>query len=150
MDEFYKALGTILAAMLTALAVQLYRYLTERLHIARNEKTEAEIKSAIENGVLRAADQMRHITNAGLSKQRLAIDTAKSLAPKAFGSLPADQQAVLAQATYAKLRPSLATPSSPPPMGSLVPLSLPPGATLQVIATDAIPAAPKLPTVEGS
>jgi hypothetical protein len=127
MDELYRILGLILAAALSALGARVYQLVTEKLHIARSDKVERDIKNAIETGILHAAERMRGTAEAGGYKQAIAIATAKSIAP-AFDALSAGQQEVLVKATYAKLRPSLQepTPISTLPPGTSLVLSLAP------------------------
>lgn len=153
-----EALGQVATAALSAflvatavplglLAMNAARWFAARLKVTLTAQQEHEIQLAAERGVLRAADQLRGV-GAGAQKKALAIATAQSLAPKSFAELPVEQQAVLVQATYAKLRPSLQTPSQmPPPGGSLAPptLSFPPGTVIQVMEP-AVPRPARMPT----
>lgn len=149
-EQIWNAIGFVLAGTITALspfaialAVQGARYLAAKLRITLSEEQVQQIRFAAETGVARASDVLRNSTNAGAAKKAIAVKTAASLAPKAFGSLPADQQLAIVEGTYAKLRPSLQTPSLAPPGGSLFPA----GTVLQVLseAPTTAPRAAKLP-----
>jgi hypothetical protein len=146
-EQLADALGYVLTGFCTAvtpllvgLLVQTIRYLGSLAKIRLTAADEQQIRFAAEHGVAAAAGALRDKLNAGREKRILAIQTAASLTP-AFDKLPSHQQTSIIEATYAKLRPSLQTPSQPPPMASLVPgqfLSIP----VQIISSVPPPAPP--------
>jgi hypothetical protein len=134
------ALGAALLAMAPAIGnmvVQGARLLASKWQYTLTAKQEQDIRFAAEHSVLATAARLAP----GTVKKLEAIETAKSLAPQAFGKLELAQQEVVIEATYQRMRPSLQTPSSPPS------LSFPPGTMLQVVSEPpVIPRAPAVPS----
>ncbi len=80
-----------------------------------NVKIEGERRNqlawAIEQGVAFAYERYRHKAASGSDKKELAVQTAKSLAPKAVAKAGDEQVSKLVDATYAKMRASLPQPA---------------------------------------
>jgi hypothetical protein len=136
------ALLTIVTAVVGVVATKIALKLGDLFDIKLTDRQLAQIKTVAEHGVRAAFISLR--AGQGQQKQELAVRTAAKLAPKAFGSLPTDQQYAVINSTYAQLRPSLQTPSLPPG-GSL---SFAPGTVLQVVSEPPanIPRAPAVPS----
>lgn len=126
LDALMYLLAAVLVAIapfVVAIAVQGARYVTSKLHITLTVEQEHELERGLLAGIAQAAAKLRGKEGAGDEKKAVAIRIAKSIAPKAFGSLPAEQQEALVEATYVKLRPSLPStlstaPTNPPPASS--------------------------------
>lgn len=101
----------ILAPFVTALVVQAIRYITARMHLTMTDTQQKQLQFALEQGVAAAAERYRQNLGVGEVKAAFALDQAKQLAPDAMAKVKPEQQKVLVQATYARLRPSLPAPS---------------------------------------
>lgn len=93
----------------------------KKVHAEHRQK---EIEVAATTAVLAVADRLKTSTS-GAAKREAAVAEAKALKPRAFGSLPADQQQTYIAAAYSALRPSLETPSQPPEARLYSPLPAP-------------------------
>jgi hypothetical protein len=87
----------------SAIAWALQKYLSVKM----TEEHRKQAAWAIEQGVAAAAERLRNSPHAGAQKKDLAIKTAETLAPQAMKRLDAAQKSAVADATYARLRPSL-------------------------------------------
>jgi hypothetical protein len=90
----------------SAIAWALQKYLSVKM----SEEHRKQVAWAIEQGVAAAAERLRAAT--GGEKQVAAIHTAESLAPKSMAKLTEEQKRVVADATYARMRSTLPTPTS--------------------------------------
>ena len=101
----------IVTPFLTALLVQAIRYITAKMHLTMTDTQQKQLQFALEQGVLAAAERYGPNRGVGELKASFALDQAKQLAPDAMKKVAPEQQKVLVQASYAKVRPSLPAPS---------------------------------------
>lgn len=114
----------VLIPLVVGMIVQFIRYLSAKLKLTLTETQQQQLKFALEQGVAAAAERYRSNPGVGQVKAAFALDQAKRLAPDAMKKVAPEQQKVLVQATYAKLRPSLPNPSTFSMGGSDIPVDV--------------------------
>ncbi len=114
----------LLATPLVVLLVQGIRYLSAKIGFTLTEKQQTQLRFALEQGVAAAAERYRGAAGNGTHKAQFALDQARSLAPEAMKKVQPEQQRVLVEATYARLRPSLPAPSTFSVHGDDIPIDV--------------------------
>lgn len=111
---------TALGLVASAIVIALGRWGGVKVEESQRNK----LMWALEQGVAYAAAYYRKRAASAAEKQQLAIETAKSLAPKAVAKADAEKLPVLVDAVYAKMKASLPSPSFHIDRGTDIPVDV--------------------------
>lgn len=111
---------TLLGIAASAIVVAAGRWFGVKVDESQRNK----LMWALEQGVAYAAAYYRKRSASAAEKQQLAIETAKSLAPKAVAKTDAEKLPVLVDAVYAKMKASLPSPSFHLDRGADIPVDI--------------------------